>query len=75
MLDKEGMKNYHPISNLPFISKLTESAYCGGHSTEIALLKVQSDIADALDEGTITALIMLGLSIDLFDRTYLQVHK
>ena len=62
------MKNYRPISNLPFISKLIEkvvarrieehlehndlndiyqSAYRRGHSTETALLKVHSDIAEA----------------------------
>ena len=57
--------NYRPVSNLPFIGKLTEravidqekshmklncplpdlsSAYRDGHSTESALIKVQSDI-------------------------------
>ena len=83
-LDKEEMKDYRPISNLPFISKLIEkvvgryiaehlehndlndiyqSAYRRGHSTETDLLKVHSDIAEALNEGSMTALIMLDLSL------------
>ena len=77
------MTNYRPISNLPFISKLTEkviakrieehlmhnylndiyqSAYRRGYSTETALLKVLSDITEALDGGSTTGLIMLDLS-------------
>ena len=64
------MKNYRPVSNLSFISKVLEkvvakrlddhmldnnlyssvqSAYRERHSTETALLKVQSDILTALD--------------------------
>ena len=39
-----------------------QSAYRRGHSTETALLKVHSDIAEALDEGSMTALIMFDLS-------------
>ena len=82
-LDKEEMKNYRPISNLHFISKLIEkvvarrteehlehndlngiyqSAYRRGDSTKTGLLKVHSDIAEALDEGSMTALFMLDLS-------------
>ena len=77
-LDKEDMKNYCPISNLPLISEHMEkvvarhiehndlndsyqSAYSRGHSTETALLKVCSEIAEALDEGTMTSLIKLDL--------------
>lgn len=82
-LDPEIMKNYRPVSNLPFISKVLErvvcqqldehlstnclndnyqSAYRKCHSTETALLKVQTDILDALDSGSSVALIMLDLS-------------
>jgi len=75
-LDKEDLKNYHPISNLPFIFKLIEkvvarhtgrhnylndiyqSLYHRGHSTETVLLKVHTDITEALDEGSRTALIV-----------------
>ena len=44
-----------------------------GHSTETALLKVHSDIAEALDEGSMTALIMLDLSpaFDVIDHPIL----
>jgi len=76
------MKDYLPVSKLPFISKRMErvvasgieehldqtdqndsyqSAYHIGHTTETALLKVHIDIAEALDEGSITALIRLEL--------------
>lgn len=82
-LDKEVFKNYRPVSNLRFISKLLEkivakrldehliknnlqdkyqSAYRKHHSTETALLKVQTDILEALDKGYSIALVMLDLS-------------
>ena len=82
-LDKEVLKNYRPVSNLSFISKVLEkvvakrlddnmldnnlyspvqSAYRKRHSTETALLKVQSDNLTALDSGSGAALLMLDLS-------------
>ena len=82
-LDKEVLKNYRPVSNLSFISKVLEkvvakrlddhmldnnlysslqSAYRVRHSTETALLKVQSDILTALDSGSGAVLLMLDLS-------------
>ena len=82
-LDKEVLKNYSPVSNLSFISKVLEkvaakrlddhmldnnlyssvqSAYRERHSTETALLKVQSDILTALDSGSGAVLLMLDLS-------------
>ena len=39
-----------------------QSAYKKFHSTETALLKVQNDILESLDNGYATALIMLDLS-------------
>ena len=39
-----------------------QSAYRRGYSTETVLLKVHSDIAEALDEGSMTALITLDLA-------------
>jgi hypothetical protein len=82
-LDPEIFKNYRPVSNLTFVSKILEkvvasrlenhlssnslmdevqSAYRPHHSTETALVKVQADIAQALDNGLVTILIMLDLS-------------
>ena len=82
-LDQNTMKNYRPVSNLPFISKVLEkvvdkrieqhldsnnlhekhqSAYRKFHSTETALLKVQNDILQSLDQKKVTILVMLDLS-------------
>ncbi len=76
-------KNFRPVSNLPYISKLTEDAVVGQmtghtkdndllpvhasshrkyHSTETALLKVQSDIFENMDHQNVTLLVMLDLS-------------
>lgn len=82
-LDPNDLKNYRPVSNLPFVSKVIErvvalqlnthleqnhlldplqSAYRPKHSTETALLRVHSDIADAVDKGHCVILILLDLS-------------
>jgi hypothetical protein len=89
-LDKDVFKNYRPVSNLCFISKVLEkvvaqrldahlaandlndslqSAYRHFHSTETALLKVQSDIMEALDRGSMVVLIMIDLSAAFDTRT------
>lgn len=93
-LDQEVFKNYRPVSNLSFISKILEkvvshrldehlnlnglcnpfqSAYTPFHSTETALLKVQSDILDALAAGNVCVLVLLDLSaaFDTIDHTIL----
>ena len=77
------LKNYRPVSNLTFVSKILEkavaaqldkhlmdnhlmdsvqSAYRHYHSTETALLKVQTDRLSALDKGSVAVLLMLDLS-------------
>ena len=74
---------FRPVSNLPYVSKLTEkavvdqlndhtesnellpekaSAYRRNHSTETALIKVQSDMFAAMDNQNVTLLVMLDLS-------------
>lgn len=96
-LDKEEMKNYRPVSNLSFVSKVLEkvvarrllshihgaglsntvqSAYKKFHSTETALLKIQSDILCAMDKGKVTALVLLDLSaaFDTIDHSILLVR-
>ena len=93
-LDPDTLKNYRPVSNLPFLSKVLEkvidaqlehhltvnnlheihqSAYKKLHSTETALLKVQSDILKSLDNGSVCALVMLDLSaaFDTLDHSIL----
>ena len=88
------MKNYRPVSNLTFVSKILEkvvasrldnhlqknnlmddvqSAYRQHHSTETALLKVQTDIMTSLDQGSVAALLMLDLSaaFDTIDHSIL----
>eukprot|EP00795_Rhopilema_esculentum_P016056 gene16056-7403_t len=71
------------VSNLPYVSKLTEkavadklnehtksnkllpekaSAYRRDHSTETALIKVQSDMFAGMDYQYVTLLVMLDLS-------------
>ena len=60
-LDKAVFKNYRPVSNLNFISKI-QSAYRRLHSTETGLLKIQNDIAASLDSGKAVALTLLDLS-------------
>ena len=87
LLKKSGLelleKNYRPVSNLSYISKLVEhvlaaqlvshiesqgmmeahqSAYCPSHSTKTALLKVKTDIIQALDNQEVACLILLDLS-------------
>ena len=93
-LNRDDMKNYRPLSNLSFLSKILEkvvasrlnshinsshtsndyqSAYGKFHSTEIALFKIHNDILSSMDNGRVTALIMLDLSaaFDIIDHTIL----
>ncbi|XP_072023162.1 uncharacterized protein [Amphiura filiformis] len=76
-LDHDELKNYRPVSNVSFISKLIEkvvtqqitnhindcnlgeiyqSAYKANTSTETALLKVKSDVLNAVDRGKLSFL-------------------
>ena len=87
-LDKNVWKNYRPVSNLPFLSKIFEnvihstyilhkllahlhennpwnpfqSACPAGHSIETALLRVVSDLLNAMDKDKIYVLLLLDLS-------------
>ena len=93
-LDRNTFKNYRPVSNLSYISKLIEkavarhinehiahegisnenqSAYRVFHSTEIALLKIQNDIATSMDKGAAVGLVLLDLSaaFDTLDHSVL----
>ena len=88
ILDCEIFKNYRPVSNLSFISKLVarvvcvqehlktnnlyeifQSAYRHLHSTETALLRVQNDLLQAVDNegGAILVLLDLSAAFDTID--------
>ncbi len=83
IMDCEILKNFRPVSNLTFVSKILEkvvavrvrshvlsnnlqeslqSAYQQYHSTETALVKVQSDILNAIDRKQAVLLVLLDLS-------------
>ena len=55
------------------LSKENQSAYRVFHSNEMALLKVQNDIATSMDKGTAVGLVLLDLSaaFDTIDHTIL----
>ena len=57
-LDKENLKNFRPVSNLPYLGKLIEQV----DSTETALIKVTNDILRALDNRQCVYLVLLDLS-------------
>ena len=94
ILDCEILKNYRPVSNLSFLSKLIErivcsqlvehlqsnglyevfqSAYRQFHSTETALLRVQNDLLQAVDEhgGAVLVLLDLSAAFDTIDHVKL----
>ena len=58
----EHIYNHHLSNDL-------QSAYKRFHSTETSLLKIQNDIVDNMDNGKVTALILLDISVafDTFD--------
>ena len=82
-LDRNILKNYRPVSNILFLSKVLEkvvatqlkmhiqvnkldevyqSAYKSNCSTETALLKVKSDVLNAVDRGEVVFIVLLDLS-------------
>ena len=86
-LDRNILKNYRPVSNLSFISKLIEKVVAKqlnefishkgllnvNHSTETALVKIHNDIALSVDSGKAVALSLLDLSaaFDMIDHSLL----
>ena len=97
LLKKPGLepifKNYRPVSNLPYISKIIEkagllqytdylvsndlstdnnSAYKASFSTETLLVKIHSDVMNAMDQQKITMLILVDLSA-AFDTVKLDI--
>jgi hypothetical protein len=87
LLKKKGLplelKNYRPISNLSFLSKVLEkaalqqvvnyveesnflpsyqSAYRQNHGVETSMIKMYSDLLQAVDQGKVCLVVMLDLS-------------
>ena len=88
-LNREDLKNFRPVLNLHFLSKIVEKAvaeqlskhlqenalhepcqlaYGASHSTETALLHIQSDVLLALDRKEAVFLLLLDL-LSAFDTT------
>ena len=65
--------SYHLLANNRFHPH--QSAYCAGHGTETALLKIESDLT-ALDEDSVSVLSLLDLSaaFDTIDLSILLSH-
>ena len=87
-LDPNVLKNYRPVSNFlekavaaqldkhqmdNHLMDSVQSAYRQYHSTETALLKVQTDLLSALHKGSVAVLLMLDLSaaFDIIDHNIL----
>jgi len=51
--------SYIQSSDLPSL----QSGFRPGHSTETAILRVLSDILEAVDDGDVAALVLLNLSV------------
>ena len=60
----EKVVAYQLLSHLNWYNLFSgfQSAYCPGHSTETALVKVINDRLSALDEGKFLVLVLLDLS-------------
>ena len=86
-LDHEVMKNYRPVSNIAFMSKVIElavstrlSSYLRDfdlqedfHSTKTALLRVKQDILQEIDQKKAVLIVLLDLSsaFDTLDHSIL----
>ena len=62
LIKKGAAKRIEELLEQSDLNNIYQSGYRRSHSTETALLKVHSDIAEALDEGSMTALSLLDLS-------------
>ena len=76
LLERVVAKRLHEHLSTNSLYLPLQSAYRKFHSTETALLAVQNDIISAMDQGKVTALILLDLSaaFDTVDHTIL-LHR
>ena len=72
ILEKDVLRQLldHLLTNNLFYSH--QSAYCVGHSTETALLKIVNDLLSALDEDKVSLLSLLDLSA-AFDLSLIHI--
>ena len=61
-IERVVLSRLQPFIQQHDLNEINQSAYRPFHSTETALLKVQSDMLQAMDNGKITLLILLDLS-------------
>ena len=70
MLEKVVLAQVFSHLNSQNLISNFQSAYCSGHSTETALLKVANDLLTAMDTGKVSVLTLLDLSAALLTMTY-----
>ena len=64
-LDKEVLKNYHPVSNLPFMSKVVERVVATRIESHIMLNSLHDDIQSAYRTGHSTETSLLRVHHDI----------
>ena len=64
-LDKEVLENYHPVSNLPFISKVVERVVATRIESYVMLNSLHDDIQSAYRTGHSTETALLRVHHDI----------
>ena len=64
-LDKEVMKNYRPVSNLPFVSKIIEKAFIKQLSSHMDIYNLHTPVQSAYRRGHSTETAILKIQNDI----------